>query len=234
MPIANLLPDDYKTMRERRRAFRVCVLLTPVVMCIVVAALLVSKHTFDQTLGVRNAVAGSYEEAQSVVSRMVAAEVKRAAMLEQSRVNASLLEKVPRSCALAMVINCLPAQTAITRFELDARNSNRRPPVVANGPDGTPAGPSDTAQPPGCEVRIAGLAATDVGVGKFITNLSRERLVASVALQYSRAKVDQDGVREFQILMVLKANPEDPRAAGQSAKGPGSPGAPARPLGEGT
>ena len=55
-------------------------------------------------------------------------------------------------------------------------------------------------------MRLTGLAATDVAVGILIANLSRSPLVATVDLRYSQAKPNEQGVREFQVLLELKPN----------------------------
>ena len=209
MPIVNLLPEDYANARIRQRIFRICLVMFPLVLGCTVTAVVISGRTCSRTMQVRQHLSRSYGDARELAREFTKVDLKRREILRQAELNASLLDGGPRSYALAMVANAMPEHTSLTRLELDAQPSATEGSLIAGSATNT--APKAGSSAPGAlpqrpRMRLTGLAATDVAVGILIANLSRSPLVATVDLRYSQAKPNEQGVREFQVLLELKPN----------------------------
>jgi len=211
MPIVNLLPEDHANARIRQRIFRICLVMFPLVLGCTVTAVVISRRTCSRTMQVRQHLSRSYSNARELAREFTKVEMKRREILRQAELNASLLDGGPRSYVLAMVANAMPEHTSLTRLELDAQSSAMASSLIAGSATNTAPKTSAGSSAPGAlpqrpRMRLTGLAATDVAVGILIANLSRSPLVATVDLRYSQAKPNEQGVREFQVLLELKPN----------------------------
>ena len=211
MGTINLLPENYLRHRRHRRADAICLVLMVVVIGGVLCAAAVSKRNATHTLAIRDRVNASYAEAARLISQMHDLEVQKSKMLRKAELTASLVERVPRSTLLAIVTNALPAGTSLTDLELTTQRIIKH----AEKPEGgkqtgsrlttKPRKSSFASADVSVSVEITGLAGTDVQVARFIANLARNPLMASVDLVYSEEKKIKDvTVREFQIKTELK------------------------------
>ena len=211
MGTINLLPENYLRHRRHRRADAICLVLMVVVIGGVLCAAAVSKRNATHTLAIRDRVNASYAEAARLISQMHDLEVQKSKMLRKAELTASLVERVPRSTLLAIVTNALPAGTSLTDLELTTQRIIKH----AEKPEGgkqtgsrlttKPRKSSFASADVSVSVEITGLAGTDVQVARFIANLARNPLMASVDLVYSEEKKIKDvTVREFQIKTDLK------------------------------
>jgi len=215
MTTINLLPDDYMLKRAQQRANVFIAVLFTVVMGSIISASVVSEESNHHTQEARDRVNKSYEEASKLINQVQQLEVKRSILLTKAKHSAMLVEKVPRSYLLALVANAMPKGTSIVKFELDAKQlvaGRNQIQAAAKGvrkgkaPQAAAEQPSE-APPAKVEVKITGLAVTDVDVAKFITNLASNVLVDTVDLVYSEEKViEKVAVREFQVKLDLKPN----------------------------
>jgi len=220
MGIVNLLPHDHIMARTQKRVFRACLMLCPVMMAGIAVAALVSKNTCHRTMGVLQQTIRANEEALELLGRLQRSEARRSAVLGQAEGSAALLDKAPRSHVLAIVTNCLPEHTSLTRFELDAASRTAQGPSAA-GPHGKVAARGD-------QMRVAGLATSNEAIGTYVSNLSRKSLFATVDLLFNQEKANDKGVREFQVLLELKPGADvlelmnqpgqDPKAASLSGR----------------
>jgi len=216
MSTINLLPEDYLTRRYQNRANTVCIILFSVVMAGVGAATLVSERNSWRTRQVRDRVNASYAEAAKLLTQMQKLEATRRQMVKKAKSTASLLERVPRSYLLATLARALPSHCALAKVELSMARPKRHR-TVAKGKKfaaikkNKARAKAKNSMPP-MALAVTGLAATDVEVGEFITNLNANPLLMSVDLDYSQEKVLRTGkdskhqlrVREFKVTMELR------------------------------
>jgi hypothetical protein len=155
-------------------------------------------------------------------------EGQKAAMISKANETAMLMERVPRSYLLGIVTNALPTNTALVQYDLDikailskemieksrAAAAGAKPTKYAAGVQGRTEAP-----PAVVTMEVTGLAGTDVDVARFIANLARNPLIASVDLVYSEEKmVDKTLVREFRVRMELRPNADAIDAAGEDGR----------------
>jgi len=216
MSTINLLPEDYLRRRSQRRANVMCVILFAIVMAGVGGAALVSEQNTRRTIKVRDRVNADYDEAAKLLAQMQQLESQKRSGMAKAKATASLLEKVPRSYLLASITAALPPNTALTTLELkpSRRPSSSRTVAKIKGNSAKAkalraAAEAAAAVEPPMELELVGWAATDVQVARFIANLLRDPLLASVDLSYSQEKVlktktDQMQVREFCLRLELR------------------------------
>jgi Tfp pilus assembly protein PilN len=217
MSIVNLLPDDYLLKRLQARANYICIGLFAVVMIGVAAASLVSDRSNRNTKTVLDRVNSDYVEAARQLEEMRKLEATKRQMVAKAGATGALVERVPRSYLLAMLTQALPADTSLLKVELKPGKVL----AVTASPKGSKfdavkkkTEPTAAPQPAGPPVvlEVSGLAATDVDVATFITNLKVSPVLASVDLNYSQDKLldagDKDSpklhVREFKVLLEVR------------------------------
>ncbi len=211
MSTINLLPENHLQRRCQHRANVICMVLFVVVIGGIFLAAAASKRNLARTLAVRARVNTSYTEAAKLISQMHELEAQKVKMLRKAELTASLVERVPRSTLLAVVTKALPKGTSLESLDLQTQRIIRRAePTDTNKQTGSKLtteprkAPPTSAETTVC-AKITGFAATDVQVARFIANLARNPLMASVDLVYSEQKKVKDvTVREFQIKTVLK------------------------------
>ena len=245
MSTINLLPEDYLQGRAQRRANMLCVILFGVVMAGIGGAALVSAENTRNTRQVRDQVDASYAKAADLLMQMQELQAQKRTMIRKAKATAVLLERVPRSYVLAVLAEALPENASLVHFALEPK---RKPSAAAPAPAGDKSSTFAKAKAQQQQqtdpqelvvaVEVVGLAATDVEVATFITNLLRNPMLTSVELSYSQEKVlraVQKGqedlrVREFKVTMELRpgvdvidlaaeAGPEPAAKAGQTVEG---------------
>lgn len=208
MSTINLLPEDFTKRSSQRRANILCAVLFGITMIAVVAAELNSEQVIARTQAVRDQVDANYAEAARQLQQMQELEARRQNMLNKAEAASALLERVPRSHVLGMITNCLPQQACLTRFDLDAKRAVGAAavrPTAGQSKFESLTSRISRGSPSQVSINVVGTAATDVEVAKFIANLARNPMIASVDLVYSQEKVqDKAHLREFQIRMELK------------------------------
>ena len=243
MSTINLLPEDYLQSRAQRRTNMLCVILFGVVMAGIGGAALVSAENARNTRQVRDQVDVSYAKAASLLMQMQELEAQKRTMIRKAKATADLLERVPRSYVLAVLAEALPENASLVQFQLEPkRKSAAAAPAPAGNRSSKFAKAKAQQQTDQQELVVAlevvGLAATDVEVATFITNLLRNPMLSSVELSYSQEKVlraVQKGqedlrVREFKVTVDLtpgadvidlaaSARPEPAAKAGETVEG---------------
>jgi len=209
MSTINLLPEDYVERRLRKRANTLCLTLFGVVMTAVVGAVLVSEQSASHTRQVRDEINASYAQAATLIEQMQELKRQKAALMARAEQAAALLERVPRSYLLGVITNACPEHAALVSMNLetcriepgsDAEKRMTKFEAVSGQR-------FKEAQPSVVRMQITGLAATDVEVARFIANLARNPLLASVDLVYSEERmVDKMPIREFQVKLELRPN----------------------------
>lgn len=227
MGIVNLLPGRCVLARKQKQSLRACLALLPLMMGgIVVITMMCRNASRQEALAFEQAGIG-YSQTVAAVDRLQQARVRQSALLTQASALTAISDRVPRSCVLAAIVGCLSEDATLTRLELDSFAAETA------GKKGKPAGgaasDNSDAAGQGAVVRIAGLATTNVAVGAFVSNLSRNPLFAAVELLNNQEKAGEKDVREFQIMLELRpggpAAPEVPKGQALSTEGRARPAA---------
>lgn len=226
MSTINLLPDNYLERRCRRRAKVICLILFAIIMGAVVTAKAVSEQSRRHTLDVSNRITAEYRAAAKLIIQLQQFERRKAKLLHKITLSSSLLERLPKSRVLAAVTNALPTDTSLLCFDMNIRrvitkaDADKASRKRTSKFDARKRKRKASAPTVGIVVtELTGLAGTDIQVARFIANLARNPLVASVDLVYSQEKlIEKFPVREFQIVMKLHAD-ADVKNAGSAVTG---------------
>ena len=137
-------------------------------------------------------------------------------MYEKANRTAALLEKMPRSNIMAALTNALPEGASLVKVELKMTRAT----VVVNKSLGkydqekAKTAAAVKEQPRVATLTITGMAGTDVEVARFIACMAQCPLVETPELIYSQEKkVGDSAVREFQVIMQVRPEPEPPKCA---------------------
>ncbi len=234
MSTVNLLPEDYLEHRAQQRANILCLVLLSVVIGGVIAAAVVSEDLALQVRKERDEVNEEYRQAGKLIEQMQELEGKKAMALAKAEMAAGLLERVPRSWLLASLTNALPTGASLTQVTLKTERPNSavvrskskfrsRSAQRGKAKKESKAETKVKREPLKVKIEVVGLAATDVQVAQFIANMQDNPLMRSVELAYTEEKtIDEETVREFQVLMELipNAEVEIDQGAEAASKGP--------------
>lgn len=232
----SFLPDDYLERKAQRHTNTVFAVLFVLVIGGVVGAFTVSERT-------TKALDQRYEQVeQQLVSEAKRIEQvhqmqeKQQRMAHQAELTSSLLERVPRSYILGELTNALPSGCSLLDFQMDSKLRQKANPGATVGltayeqqkkaqeAQKISAGPS-LAEPQKFDVnmKVTGLARTDIQVAQFLNKLSKSKLFRDVNLavseEYTYAANDKDKnkekLRKFQIELTLdpgaEITPSDPK-----------------------
>jgi Tfp pilus assembly protein PilN len=222
-----MLPEDYVERRLRQRANVLCLALFGVVMVGVVCAAVVWQQSIHRTEEVERQVEREYEAANKDIRDMERLDRDRQRLHQKALATAPLIERVPRSSLLAVVTNSLPEYASLVRFELLTKVEEIQTPAdnrAAGNVKKTSKFDKVSSQRKTkltrqvVQLKIIGLANTNVEVGRFISNMASNPLIASVKFIYSKEKIldkDQPPVREFQVNAELNQNADAIDVAGE-------------------
>jgi len=227
----NFLPDDYLERKAQRRANVICGVLFVAVMAGVGAAFSLSEQATRRVEQEYARVEAQYVNEARRLEQVRQMQEKQKRMAHQAELTASLLERVPRSYLLAEITNSMPAGVSLLEFSLDSK------PRAASTPAETPktayelkkaakqgAARADAPPPPAVrqvdvQIKMTGVAQTDVQVAQFLNRLSRSRLLKDVNLVYTdEMKQQDDRLRKFQMEMMLNPAAEVVDPSGQGAR----------------
>lgn len=207
----SFLPDDYLEKKAQRRSNLICAGLFVVVMSAIGAAFTFSERTIRRVEAQHAEIEKEYADAARRIQQVQKMQEKQRHMAQQAELTASLLEKIPRTFLLAELTNALPAGTSLIDFNLE---SKRRAAPVAEAKTAfeqrkakkTEEKQPETAQPRVYDVnmKLTGMAETDVQVAQYITRLNRSPLLKDVNLVISD-QFNREGrnLRKFQIELSL-------------------------------
>lgn len=228
----SFLPDDYLERKQRHRTNAICATLFVIVVGSVFAAWYFSKRSLSELEQQYTGIELQYTEAAKRIQQVREMQAKQRTMANQAELTASLLERVPRSHLLAEITNAIPTGLSLLEFDLVSRV---RPPAPAATPPAGGAGgvtardaaragqqPAPRAEPRqfNVQMKITGVAGTDVQVASFISKLSLSKLFRDVNLVVSEEHtIESRKVRRFTIEMTL-----DPDARVMAAGTPAAPG----------
>lgn len=225
----SFLPDDYLERKAQRRTNVICALLFMVVMGAIGTAFTITERSGRAVEAEHSSVERKYTEAAKRIQLKQDLEKKQATMERQAELSASLLEKVPRSFMLAKVTNSLPAgvsliemimesklRTAVTstagaKPAFEQKRSKTDPKKDGAGAKDAPAAPLQQAKVYDVNLKITGVALTDVHVAQFIAKLNTLNIFKDVNLVISDEYKDtEEGrqLRKFSLEASLNPNAE--------------------------
>lgn len=249
MPNVTFLPEDYVAQTAERRTNLLSVVLFGVVMSAVFGAFLVTNRQWSQVRTEQVRINAETEKAAADIRKMQDLEEKRGQMIEKAELAMTLIEPIPRSVLLALLVNAMPERLSLLDFELRSEEIKKpkRPtaaadpkkPAAASAPKvaGRAKTKAEAAKADGnakegpkaepvrhlIGVTMTGVAPTDLDVSRYMNALSANSILRAVRLEATEEKlVDGMTVRQFRISM--RIDPEaDVRLLKQSIPRPDDP-----------
>ncbi|MGH7180046.1 MAG: PilN domain-containing protein [Tepidisphaeraceae bacterium] len=218
----SFLPDDYLERKAQRRTNAICAVLFLVVLVAIISAFTYSEKSnrdidrrYDAKLREFSAEARRIQQAEQMQD-------KQRTMARQAELAASLLEKIPRSFVLAEVTNSMPPGVSLLDLILESkkRASASGSPLAGSrtaleqkratlDSKKTPVTPASDPKFYDVNIKLTGIATTDVQVAQFISKLNNSTLLKDVNLVISD-QYDKEGeqLRKFQIECTLDPDAE--------------------------
>jgi hypothetical protein len=226
----SFLPDDYLERKAQRRTNAICAILFLVVMSAIGTTFSISERSTREIDRRYNAKLSEFTTEAKRIQQAEKMQEKQRTMARQAELSASLLEKVPRSFILADITNAMPRGVSLMDFSLDSKRKNT-PPPTAPGSTAFEQRKSQTAKEqqkkeaaaasPGdvklfdVNMKLTGLAQTNVQVAQFINKLNGSKLLKDVNLVITDTfEKDGENLRKFVIDCTL-----DPKAEVQAEDG---------------
>lgn len=225
----SFLPEDYVAQAAERRTNLVSLVLFGVVMTAVFGAFLVTNQQWTQVRREQIRVHGETEQAADDIRKMQDLDKKREQMVEKADLAMTLIEPVPRSVLLALLVNAMPERLSLLDFDLksqevklpkriaDKEADGKKPAVSAPKARGKTKSESDAAakdakDEPKIEpvryliaISMVGVAPTDLDVSRYMNALSAISVFKGVHLDTTEEKeVDGMIVRQFKISMRIE------------------------------
>lgn len=210
----SFLEPDYVEQRLQRRTNTISLTLFFLVMSAVVAAFFVTDRQRAEVKRLREQVNLESAEAAKRLEQLDQLQKRKQEMLRKAAVTGVLLERVPRSIVIAEMVNSMPATVGLTDFELTTKVLAAPRPATAldkakqqkQAKAKQDAAPEEPVMPPSeVEIKLVGLAPTDVEVAQFMTALGQCRLFKDVNLAFSEeSELDSRTVRRFRVELALR------------------------------
>ncbi|MBL9120914.1 MAG: PilN domain-containing protein [Phycisphaerae bacterium] len=230
----SFLPEDYIVQAAERRTNLVSLVLFGVVMTAVFGAFLVTNQQWTQVRREQIRVHGETERAADDIRKMQELDKKRVLMVDKANLAMTLIEPVPRSVLLALLVNAMPERLSLLDFDLksqeikapkrkdekdgDGKKAASAPAVANRGKTKSEADRSASKdskgepEPPKQEpvkyliaISMTGVAPTDLDVSRYMNALSAISVFKGVRLETTEEKeVDGMIVRQFKISMRIE------------------------------
>lgn len=230
---ASFLPEDYIVQAAERRTNLVSLVLFGVVMTAVFGAFLVTNQQWTAVRREQIRVHGETERAADDIKKMQELDTKRGQMVDKANLAMTLIEPVPRSVLLALLVNAMPERLSLLDFDLksqeikvakkkdekdgDGKKTASAPAASSRGKTKADAekaakdGKGDPTAPKQEPVRyliaisMTGVAPTDLDVSRYMNALSAISVFKGVHLDTTEEKeVDGMVVRQFKISMRIE------------------------------
>lgn len=190
----SLLPEEFVNETRERRTGLLAAVIFPLVLASVVGAFFVTNRQWSQVRDAQAAVDEQTARVAAQIAEMRSLEKIRSEMGARSELARSLLEPVPRSLILAVLVQTMPSELTLTSVEI--RTEEIRPPkdakpaAPAGGAakaSGTRAVAAKSSAPPAPRratvLSIGGLAPSLHEVGRWMSALEQVPMFASVRLE---------------------------------------------------
>jgi Tfp pilus assembly protein PilN len=246
MSNVSFLPEDYIAQAAERRTNLASLVLFGVVMTAVFGAFLVTNRQWTQVRSEQIRIHNETEKAAADIRKMQELEAKRGAMVEKAELAMTLIEPVPRSVLLALLVNAMPERLSLIDFDLKSTEV-KRPRKQPEADKAKPAAPTKVAargrtkseaaadskeakEAPKPEpvryiigISMTGIAQNDMDVSRYMNALAAIPIFKSVRLEATEEKeVDGLLVRHFRISLRIDAD-ADIRALRNAVPRPANP-----------
>lgn len=229
----SFLPEDYIAQAAERRTNLVSLVLFGVVMTAVFGAFLVTNQQWTQVRREQIRIHSETEQAAGDIRKMQDLDKKREQMVEKADLAMTLIEPVPRSVLLALLVNAMPERLSLLDFDLksqevklpkragekdaaDPKKPGASAPKVASRSktktEAEAAAAKDAKDAPKVDpvryiiaISMTGVAPTDLDVSRYMNALSAISVFKGVHLDTTEEKeVDGMVVRQFRISMRIE------------------------------
>jgi hypothetical protein len=213
----SFLPDDYLERKAQRRTNVICAALFLVVTVAIGGAFALSDKALKAARDQNADASVKYSEAARPIQQFQQLQEKQRTMAHQAELTSSLLEKVPRSFLLAELTNAMPPGVSLIEMKLESRRRAVPAPPVKSAFEQKreeSVGAKEAPAPPpvrqyDVEVKLIGMATTDVQVATFISKLNGSPMLKDVNLVISDEFSAQDEkLRKFEIELMLNPSAE--------------------------
>ncbi len=228
----SFLPEDYIAQAAERRTNIISLVLFGVVMTAVFGAFLVTNQQWTQVRREQIRIHSETEQAAGDIRKMQDLDKKREQMVEKADLAMTLIEPVPRSVLLALLVNAMPERLSLLDFDLKSQEIKvSRKAGDKDASDGKKPAPSapkaatrgktkseadaaakDAKDEPKVEpvryliaISMTGVAPNDLDVSRYMNALSAIAVFKGVHLDTTEEKeVDGMVVRQFRISMRIE------------------------------
>jgi len=208
----NFVPDDYIQNNESRRTNIIYLVLFGVVMAGLGGAFTTIKIRQHAVAVKERAINEQMAKASEAIQQFEQLQMKRKEMMKTALTTAALFEPVPRSVLLADVTNNLPSGTSLLNFEVIQKQQKRANRVAQpkqnkfkQGEATIEAVEESPEKHIDTDIKIEGIAPSDLQVAALIENLSCSHLLENVALVESKEdKREQTKFRKFKLTASLR------------------------------
>jgi Tfp pilus assembly protein PilN len=143
----SFLPEDYVVQAAERRTNLISLALFGVVMTAVFGAFLVTNQQWTQVRREQIRVHGETERAADDIRKMQELDRQRSLMIDKANLAMTLIEPVPRSVLLALLVNAMPERLSLLDFDLKSHEikvPKKKEEKEGDGKKGTSAPPAPT------------------------------------------------------------------------------------------
>ncbi len=213
----SFLPDDYVARRAKARANRLCGSLLLVTILSVAGAFTYAQNSLAQLKQEHAAVNEQFRLESERLKRLDTLQKQQSELARRARLAESLIEKNPRTEVLASLKEELPAGTSLLEVVLGSkvRPVVKTPEQILAEKQARKSAVKDaTTEEPApklydVNLKLAGLAYTDMQVADYINSLGRSRYFEDVNLLVSREFLYQNQmVRRFEVEMRVRDEPK--------------------------
>ncbi|HZL37352.1 MAG TPA: PilN domain-containing protein [Tepidisphaeraceae bacterium] len=217
----SFLPDDYMERKARRRAMALGSALLAIVIGGVGAALYITEHSMASVEQKHQSVVTKFTEAARRIEQVRKLHDQQRKIVQHAELAASLVERIPRSNILAELTNSLPHGTSLLDLSLESKAHQEPAPVAQTAFDAKKIAleAKRKADANGIEapkydvqIKVTGVADTDVQVAQYLTKLNHCPLFQDVNLVisdvYQPPEQKSITMRRFQVQMALNPRAE--------------------------
>ena len=208
---SSFLPEDYLARRLARRSNIVCVALFVVALAALTFMIFMTTQQRNQARTVNQELNRQVEEKARQIDQLAELEKKTKEQKHKASLTSSLMDRIKKSNVMAELINHMPPALSLTTLEFETKKvkTNARPRTrMAAARRKAEQDAQDQPQivPDDVELKLVGLAPTDVDVSDYMHALSNHDLFEAIHLVKSgEKKVEDTQMRQFEI--TLRLNP---------------------------
>ena len=219
---SSFLPDDYLDQKAERRTNLISLVLFAVIMLAVFLAFLFTNQRWSDVKRDQELINSRYQKAAAQITELVELEKQKNEMLHKAELAAALVERVPRSVLLAELVNRMPDELSLLKFELKSERikplapkedrkrgkSGRLGPKRAKTRQEASEDQKKVRAPKyRVEITLVGVAPSGQEVSEYMSALNDFELLRGVTMEYVEEK-DIEGrlLQKFEITMKLDPN----------------------------